>query len=421
MIVPELTEPVIPTGFRRMGMGPFLRKAFGSDISQPDHPPITVDADIAVLDTGVDPHPDLNLFRSLSFAPQSDGSDWNGHGTHVAGIAAAQDNNLGLIGVAPGARIWSLQVISTRNAEWSNALAAFDYVVEHAGEIEVVNASFGSEGSGSAPRVAVHEAVRAIVNAGVVFVNSAGNYGSDLSGEDSIFNTDDDVVPAAFPEVLAVSRMDDQDGEPGSDTIGLGNFSYIANPEAIVQSPGWGIDLTAPGTRILSTFRAGQYALNKGSSMAAPHVAGLAALYISLQGRKPQNAEDTYELRRALIAAAQPQSEWQTADTQDRDGNPEPLAYPSDLWIPVPDCDLARIVAWRAVGQTFELDVQTVAGCERQVESSDVLAEIAGPGSPAQSAWQPLDTGPITGTGQIVTVVDSRPRTAARFYRLASR
>lgn len=75
-------------------------------------------------------------------------------------------------------------------------------------------------------------------------------------------------------------------------------------------------------------------------------------------------------------------------------------------------------MGWRAVGPTFELDVQTVSGCVRQVESCDVLADIADPGSPAQSAWQPLETGPITGTGQIVTVVDPRPRSTARFYRL---
>jgi len=422
VIVPELPEPVISTGFRRMGMGPFLLKAFGSDVSQPGHTPITVDADIAVLDTGVDPHPDLNIFKTLSFVPKADGSDWNGHGSHVAGTAAAWDNNLGVLGVAPGARIWSLQVTSRTDAQWSNALAAFDYVVEHAGEIEVANASFGSEGSPLAPRVAIHEAVRAIVNAGVVFVNSAGNRGLDLSGLDRVFGTADDVVPGSFPEVLTVSAMDDQDGEPGEDTILWANYSLIPNPGAIVQSPGLGIDLAAPGARILSTFRAGQYAYNQGTSMAAPHVAGLAALYISLQGRKPQNAEDTYALRRALIAAAQPQSEWQTEDTQDIDENPEPLAYPSDLWISAAgDCDLTRIVGWRAVGEVFELAVQTVPGCERQVESCDALAGLADPEptGPSQSVWQPLATGPIPGTGQIVTVVDPRPRTAARFYRLS--
>ena len=75
-----------------------------------------INADIAVLDTGIDiSHPDLNVYKDVTFVPDTtSGNDDNGHGTMVAGVAAAKDNNMGVVGVAPGAKLWAIKVLTRR-------------------------------------------------------------------------------------------------------------------------------------------------------------------------------------------------------------------------------------------------------------------------------------------------------------------
>jgi len=91
---------------------PRASKRIGANLSplaKIDGLDVRVNADIAILDTGIAPHPDLNIFTNVSSLPGN--HDGNGHGTHVAGIAAAIDNGVGVVGVAPGARLWAIKVM----------------------------------------------------------------------------------------------------------------------------------------------------------------------------------------------------------------------------------------------------------------------------------------------------------------------
>src|SRR3989454_1093227 len=142
-----LSQP-FPTGIRRIG-------ADVSPAARIDGIDERVNADIAIIDTGIDlTHPDLNVYRNVSFVSgTTSGNDDNGHGTHVAGIAAALDNNIGVVGVAPGARLWAVKVLNSD--AWgavSDVISGVDYVTEHAGEIEVANMSLVGRGTGDSLR-----------------------------------------------------------------------------------------------------------------------------------------------------------------------------------------------------------------------------------------------------------------------------
>ncbi len=195
-------QQVTSAGLWRMGINDFpLACMDGSDQR--------IDVNVAVLDTGVDWYygTDLNIVQPIDFGdPNYDGEDWTGHGTAVAGIIGALDNGYGAVGVAPGARIWDLQIQTPISASWANVLAAMDYVVQHADEIEIANASFEGTSSQNFPEVAIETAVSNAVARGIVFVAAAGNDSIDVYGLDGVFGTDD-VLPAALPEALTVSSM----------------------------------------------------------------------------------------------------------------------------------------------------------------------------------------------------------------------
>lgn len=227
-----------------------------------------VDADIAVLDTGIDlTHPDLNVYNEVSFVPgTSSADDDNGHGTHIAGIAAAKHNDIGVVGMAPGARLWAVKVLDSNGAgSISDIIAGIDYVTEHANEIDVVNLSFGCECSS----LALDEAVNNAVTAGITFVVAAGNSNKDAS----MFS------PANNPSVITVSAIADSDGKCGA----IGPSTKYGNDDSFASFSNYGsvVDIAAPGVGILSTYKGGEYAVLSGTSMASPHVAGAAALYSS--------------------------------------------------------------------------------------------------------------------------------------------
>jgi len=291
----------------------------------------SIDVDIAIIDSGIAPHPDLNVVDGVRFytinsgPPRSRGTfsdgnyaDDNGHGTHVAGIAAARDNGFGVVGVAPGARLWAVKVLNANNTgQLSDIIAGIDWVNERSDTIEIANMSLGGQGYSPALRTAIQDTVAK----GVVFVVAAGNDWGDIHGLDKTFNTSDDVIPAAYPEVATIAAYADSDGIPGglglatswgqygyddtwwgpsnfSNSNGSGNTAFLAaNP---VESPGLGIDLILPGVDILSTWPGGGYRKLSGTSMAAPHAAGLAALHIHQHGRA-ENAEQVAAIRQALI------------------------------------------------------------------------------------------------------------------------
>jgi subtilisin len=250
----------------------------------------TVDADIAIIDSGVTMnHPDLNVLpqRCLSFLPQvyplPSCNDEINHGTMVAGIAAAKDNNIGVVGTAPGARIWALKVGATK-PEFLNSdeMKALNYVAANAKDIEVVNLSFGRPGLYLPEFIAIHD----VILKGVVVVVAAMNNNVDAKY----------ISPAMYPAVITVSAITDTNGKCG----GLGSASRVAprnafqsassprgisNPDdffASYSNFGSVVDLAAPGTDIRSTDNTGSDRVGYGTSYAAPHVTGAVALYRSL-------------------------------------------------------------------------------------------------------------------------------------------
>lgn len=232
----------------------------------------SVDADIAIIDTGIASHPDLNVVEGtncLKGSPRRYG-DGNGHGTHVAGTAAAKDNGIGVVGVAPNARLWAVRVLdSSGSGSFSSIICGLDYVTQNASQIEVANMSLGGAGSdGNCNDGSMREAICNTVAAGVTVVVAAGNSSQDVN----------QYVPAGIPEVITVSALTDTDGTPaGTDRI------------ASYSNYGTGVDMIAPGSFIYSTYLNSGYASLSGTSMASPHVAGAAALYLS---RYPQTTPD---------------------------------------------------------------------------------------------------------------------------------
>ncbi len=174
-----------------------------------------VNVDVAVVDTGVDlDHPDLNVNTARAKNCSLLGvnaDDRHGHGTHVSGTIGALDNTNGVVGMAPGARIWPVKVLTDLGTGLnSDVICGIDYVAAHADEIEVANMSLGGGGEddgacGSQNDDAMHAAICSAVDAGVTFVVAAGNDSADAK----------DSTPAAYDEVVTVSALADFNGLPG--------------------------------------------------------------------------------------------------------------------------------------------------------------------------------------------------------------
>jgi subtilisin len=273
----QTQQQTIPTGINRVGAN--LSAAKSGDGGGPP-----VDADIAILDSGVNTHPDLNLFQCVSFlffrsVPFPVCNDVFGHGTKVAGVAAAKDNNIGVVGTAPGARIWALKVLSDNgNGDDSDVLEGLNYVAQHAKEIEVANLSLGHTGFNFPYLLAT----TVLVARGVIVVVAAGNDNIDANS----------FTPASSPAVITVSAITDSDAKCGGTGPAITapkkhwfQPRSISNPDDFFRSSsnyGSVIDLAAPGSEINSTNNNGGYSTASGTSLAAPHVSGAAALYKSL-------------------------------------------------------------------------------------------------------------------------------------------
>ncbi len=274
-----------------------------------------VNADIAILDTGIDlKHPDLNVYKHVTFVPgTTTGNDDNGHGTMVAGIAAAKDNDWGSVGIAPGARLWSVKVLdSSGTGSLSSVLQGLDYVTTNANELEVADLSFGCENCVSQT---LNTALDNAVAAGVTIVAAAGNGAKDAST----------FSPANNPNVIAVSAIADSDGKCGAqgDSTSAGADDSLAS----FSNYGSAIDMAAPGVQIYSTSKNGGYSISSGTSMAAPHVAGAAALYIS----QNPNASPAQVLAALKNQGSSGSNECDTKGhgyfTNDKDSYKEPLLY----------------------------------------------------------------------------------------------
>jgi subtilisin family serine protease len=272
----------------------------------------TVDADVAVIDTGVDhKHPDLEVVsrtycdgneKSASCTDET-GTDEDGHGTTVAGVIAARDNTEGVVGVAPGARIWSVKVLDAK-ANWeSEVVAGINWVTSHSDYIEVANMSIQCLEL-PCKRKTMSEAVTASVEAGVVYVGIAGNQGEDASQSGY----------ATQPEMITTSALADYDGLPEMKAPELWTPScqvekqkedeeHHGEDDTLAEFSNWGkdVEMTAPGVCIYTTDRNSGYTYTWGTSIAAPHVSGAAAILAAQSD--PETKADVMEIRETLMGA----------------------------------------------------------------------------------------------------------------------
>lgn len=211
---------------------------------------------VGVLDTGCDyTHPDLaaNYAGGWDFVnDDADPMDDRGHGTHVSGTIAAVKDGLGVVGVAPEASLYCLKILNAGGrGDFTDAVAAVDWAV--ANGLQVTNHSYGSSRNpGTATRAAFENAAAA----GMISVASAGNAGT-ASGKGNTVG-----YPGRYETVIAVAAVD------------------AADTRADFSSTGGAVELAAPGVLINSTVPGGGWATNDGTSMASPHVAGVAALVL---------------------------------------------------------------------------------------------------------------------------------------------
>ncbi len=211
-----------------------------------------------VIDTGVDPtHPDLNVdvARAESFVTRGRYStaDGDGHGTHVAGIIAAIDNDIDVVGVAAGATVVGVRVLDNNGSGlYSWVIAGVDYVAANGKAGDVANMSLSGGGS-----PALDSAVKNAAGKGIFFAVAAGNDSGDASAYSP--------ARANHSNIYTVSAIDDSD-----------TFAWFSNyGDSISGEP---VDAAAPGVNILSTAKGGGTTVMSGTSMAAPHVAGLLLL-----------------------------------------------------------------------------------------------------------------------------------------------
>ncbi|HEV8546400.1 MAG TPA: S8 family serine peptidase [Candidatus Limnocylindrales bacterium] len=281
----ELAGQAYPTGINRIG----ARASAAAKIDGVDE---RVDADVAIVDTGIAKVSDLNVVGGYNCSTSNHGlwRDVEGHGTHVAGTVGAIDNGSGVVGVAPGVRLWAVKILDdSGEGLLSWYVCGLDWIAaqrdpsdSNRPRFEAVNMSVAKYGRddlacGSENADILHAAICRLVASGVTVVAAAANDSGSASAR----------VPAAYNEVITVSALADTDGKPG----GLGGHrcyswgSYdVDDTFANFSNYGSDIDLIAPGKCIWSTVPGG-YQYMSGTSMAAPHVTGAAAL---LKATRPQ-------------------------------------------------------------------------------------------------------------------------------------
>ena len=285
--VVSLAEQRLPTGVDRVEADRTEAAAIQGDGGD-------VDADVAIIDTGISStHEDLNVAGGVNCTDTAatapaDWEDGNGHGTHVAGTVGAKDNGLGVVGVAPGARVWAVRVFRADGYSLlSWIVCGIDWVTAQkdssgAPRFEAANMSLRDEGSddgacGSVNGDAEHRAICASVASGVAYAVAAGNDGTTASKW----------VPAAYDEVITVSALADFNGTGGGGGASTcSSFRSADSDDTFADFSNYGpdVDLIAPGKCIYSTYPTSKstgtgYAVLSGTSMASPHVAGAIALY----------------------------------------------------------------------------------------------------------------------------------------------
>ena len=282
--VPLAAGDTAPAGVRRM------QAATGTATRQASS------ANVAVIDTGIDlAHPDLNAADGKNCVGTGPAQDDEGHGTHVAGTIGARNDGAGVVGVAPGTRLFSVKVLDAQGGgTWSQIICGIDWVTatrtdaDPSNDIALANMSLGGPGQPIAPCSTttdpLHRAVCASTAAGVTYVVAAGNDGWDFDYP-QVPDT-----PAAYPEVLTVTAMGDSDGKAGGSGGAPGcdpyqpDDRYASFSNFAATAAGRAHTIAGPGVCVTSTLPGGGYGTMSGTSMAAPHLAGAAALCIGEGG-----------------------------------------------------------------------------------------------------------------------------------------
>lgn len=251
--------PQIPWGVARVGAPAAWPRTEGQG------------AEVAVIDTGIDStHPDLagQVAGGVNILDPKHPDAWKddeGHGTHVSGTIAGSAHGGGLAGVAPKAKLYAVKVLDKDgNGNYDDVIAGIEWAMNHG--IKIANMSLGAD-EGSEP---LHRAVQAALAKGMTIVAAAGNSGGAVG------------YPGAYPETIAVGASDSSDHA------------------ASFSSHGPEVSFIAPGVDILSAKMGGGYVSLSGTSMASPHIAGLAALAYATGATTPS------ALRAALDGAARP-------------------------------------------------------------------------------------------------------------------
>jgi aqualysin 1 len=219
-----------------------------------------------IIDSGIYRHSDLNVVDHINFAGGNN-TDCNGHGTHVAGTVAARDNTSDVVGVAPGARLTGVKVLGcSGSGSYSRVIAGIDWVTENASRPAVANMSLGGPVSQT-----VDDAVKKSAASGITYAVAAGNDGTDACNHS--------------PARAGLAKVDTNgDGIVNhNDSNGIVTVAATdsSNREASFSNYGPCVDIWAPGVSVLSTKKGGETTTMSGTSMASPHAAGAAALYLS--------------------------------------------------------------------------------------------------------------------------------------------
>jgi subtilisin len=378
------TAQTVPAGIRRVNAQP------GGSPS-PD-----VDVDIAIIDTGIGPVEaglgpaarELNVAGGINCFDNGPADDYEDadtgfwHGTHVAGIAAARDNDKGVVGVAPGARLWAVRVFDSGGGDEATVLCGLEWAIETRlgglpadQTIDVINMSleaqrlpFSEECGNPNDPDPMHRAVCAATAAGITVVVAAGNAGGYSTNRRA-----STVVPAAYDQVITVAAMNDYDGQGG----GSGSSSCSGGGDdrfAWYSNYGPDVDIVAPGTCVRSTA-VSSVGVNthrlSGTSQATPHVTGAVARYLAEHpGTSPTR------MRQLVRAAGRldwfPSSDPGWSGVSDRD----PPNRVLDMAALEGDADLrvwlsrARVPVGRGDGTTHRLrvDVQRIGGWDGEVD-----------------------------------------------------
>jgi subtilisin len=276
-MVPVASGETEPVGIRRI------------QAATPSTVHASSDDNVGVLDTGIDlKNSDLNAITGTNCVKTGTAAqDDNGHGTNVAGIIAARNQGTGVVGVAPGTKLYSIKVLDAKGTgTLSQILCGINWVSANAAalNIRVVNMSLVGSGAsdnncGNTNKDAEHQAICKSTAAGITYVAAAGNNSASVAR----------YVPAGYPEVLTVTAMTDTDGIAGA----LGpapcisrqkDDTYASYSNYAASAADQAHTIAAPGTCVISDALGGGTSNYYGTSQAAPHVTGSVALCLTEGG-----------------------------------------------------------------------------------------------------------------------------------------